>query len=218
MGKFIAALMITACVCCANADTTLVFGFDNNTEPNGIRYQGDDQLINFSGAVSFFNQTSFFPLNSVSNIVNFSIGPAGDLSSFSGTISPVGGSFYMGASGGGLVSSGDGSDYFDTALEAWTFTFSRDVILTAVNFYDPEAGQQSILTNGFAVAGSPFDDDFSGSIALKAGDSLAFGYSGTGTSYGLDDFTITVVPEPATLAMLGFGGLLTLIVRRSFCI
>jgi hypothetical protein len=216
MKKIIITIAAMAFAVSAFAETSLVFGFDNNTEPNGIQYLGADQLISFSGAVSGSGQTDFNLLNGASALVNFSTGAAGDLPFFSGTLTPVGGTLYMGASGGGLSSTGNGSEYFDTASEGWTFTFSRDVVLTAVNFYAPDAGQQVISTNGTAISGSPFDDDFSGSLFLKAGDSLTFGYNAGGTgTYGLDDFTITVIPEPATFAMLGVGGLAVMIIRRA---
>ena len=59
MKNIFAVLAVGLVVFRAGANTTLVFGFDNNTEPNGIQYQGVDQLITFSGGVSGSDQTDF---------------------------------------------------------------------------------------------------------------------------------------------------------------
>ncbi len=216
MKRVVIAVVVIGAALAAGADTTLTFGFDNNATDNGIQYGGVDQLIDFTEAVSATGQVNFNLLDGASALVGFSIGAVGDLSSFSGTMTPFGGDFYMGASGGG-IDSGTGSDYFSAATEYWTFTFSADVLLEAVDYYAPDPAQQTILINGSPISGSPFSSDFSGdSFAVSAGDSLTFGYdaSGTGT-YGLDTFTITVVPEPATIGLIGLGGLMALIVRRS---
>ncbi|MDF3130311.1 PEP-CTERM sorting domain-containing protein [Kiritimatiellaeota bacterium B1221] len=190
------------------AETILSFGFDNNTEPNGIQYLGADQDIEFTGGVVASNQTNFNLLDGISTTVNFSIGAVGDLTGFSGTISPVGGDFYMGASGGGIDGAGS-SDYFDDASEGWIFTFDQDVTLQAVNFYAPDDDQQTILVNGSPISGSPFSDDFSGAISVNSGDTLSFGYDsgGEGGTFGIDDFTISVsaIPEPSAAALLLLG-------------
>ncbi len=203
-----------ACALSAVADTVLVFGFDNNDEPNGIQYNGIDQFITFSGAVSATAQTNFFPmLDNVDSTVNFSINAVGDLqSAFSGMITPVGGVFTMGASGAG-IDSGSGSAYFDQNSEAFTFVFSQDVRLTSATYWGDDEGGQTILVNGVAVSGSPFMDFIGENIFVGAGDTLTFGHAGSGT-YALDEFQITVVPEPATLALIGIGGLLALVERR----
>jgi hypothetical protein len=39
--------------------------------------------------------------------------------------------------------------------------------------------------------------------------------TGGGTSY-IDDLSITSIPEPATIGMLGFGALVTWVTRRQF--
>lgn len=210
--------VILTCVLCgffAEADTTLVFGFDNNTEPNGIRYNDIEQSITFSGAVSGADQTDFNVLDNIDGTVNFSIGAVGDLVSFSGTISSVGGKLSMGASGAGVDAVGTDSPYLDQESEAVIFTFSHDVYLISMNYYDPEDGQQSVLINDSEVAGSPFDNDFAGSFFVKAGDALKFGYiENGGDSYGIDDFQITVVPEPVAVSLIGVGGLMLFLLRR----
>ncbi len=198
----------------ASADTTLTFGFDNNAIDNGIQHGGVDQLITFSGAVSGSGQTNFNLLDGASALVNFSIGAVGDLSSFTGTMLSTGGAFDIGGNGGGVDGDADSYVYFESG-EAWSFTFSRDVTLTAVDYWGPDANQQTILINGTPVAGSPFDADFSGSVNVSAGDTMTLGHAGTAGNYALDTFTVTVVPEPATLAMFGIGGLVAFIIRRS---
>jgi hypothetical protein len=216
MKKILIVIMTLSLALTAAADTVLVFGFDNNDEPNGIQYLGADQLITFSGAVSGSGQTDFNLLDGVSAPVTFSIGAVGDLPSFSGTMTPVGGAFDIGGNGGGVDGESDTYVYFESG-EAWEFTFSKNVILTAIDYWGPDVNQQTILVDGTPVSGSPFTADFSGSISILSGEVLTFGHAGTAGNYVLDTFTVTVVPEPATFAMLGIGGLLVAAVRRRIC-
>ncbi|MFA7257214.1 MAG: PEP-CTERM sorting domain-containing protein [Kiritimatiellales bacterium] len=205
------AVMTLAVVFSAFAGTTLVFGFDttdSGSDVNGIEYEGIKQSITYSGAVSGSGTNLFNFLDGTNDQVNFEIGAVGDLAGLSGTFTPVGGNFNIGGNGG-AVDGGTSGTQFDSG-EAWVLTFSTDVILNAVRYYGEDADGQTILTNGVAVAGSPFTSEFSGaSIFVNANETLTFGQAGSGT-YALQDFTITVIPEPATLAMLGVGGLLTL--------
>ena len=209
-------MMVTVWVACAfslRAETTLVFGFDNNTEPNGIQYLGVDQLISFSGGASGYG-TDFNLLSGTNGTVNFSIGAVGDLSAFSGSITSIGGAFNIGGNGGGIDGAADTYVYFETG-EAWEFTFSEKVRLTAVDYWGPDAGQQTILVDNSPVAGSPFDTDFSASIIVPAGQTLTFGHAGTAGNYALNTFTVDVIPEPATFLLVGVGGLIVCGVRRS---
>jgi hypothetical protein len=218
MKKWIVTLLVLSTAIVASADTTLVFGFDttdSGLDVNGIEDNGGvKQGITFSGAVTG-TDTIWNDLDGgISSQVNFSIGAVGDLAGLSGTLTPIGGDFNIGGNGSGIVG-GNSNSYIDSG-EAWVFTFSSDVTVTSVRYYGGDDGGQSILTNGTAVAGSPFDDDPSGlSIFVSAGDALTFGQAGT-LNYGLQDFTVTVVPEPATIAMFGIGGIVAWIIRRSF--
>ena len=213
MKRILIILLVLSAAFVAISDTILVFGFDNNTEPNGIQYLGSDQLITFSGAVSATDQTDWNVLDGVSGTVNFSIGAVGDLSSLSGTVAPVGGSFNLGGNGGG-VDGGVSAAYFDSG-EGWTFTFSKDVTLTAVQNWGEDPLGQTILTNGTAIATSPYTADFTGAdIFVAAGDSLTLGHINETSYHALDEFTITVVPEPTTVAMFGIGGLVAWMIRR----
>lgn len=204
---------------CVSADTTLVFGFDttdSGSDVNGIEYGGVKQNITFTGAVSG-SGTLFDLLDGQSGTVNFSIGAVGDLASLSGTIVSSGGAFNVGGYGAGVVG-GASDNYIDDAGENWTFTFSSDVVLNAMRYYGGDAAGQSVLTNGNAVTGAPFGDDPNGlNIFVNAGDTLTFGDVGIDNGYALQDFTITVVPEPATLSMLTLSGGLLLVIRRTFC-
>lgn len=215
MKQFGVILMLIMYGFLTEADTTLVLGFDttdDGTDINGIVYESSKQSMAFSGGVSASGQTTFNLLDDVDSTVGFSIGAVGDLLSFNGTITPFGGAFNIGGNGSGIV--GGARDTYIDPGESWSFTFSEDVILTAVRYYGEDIGGQSILTNGVAVTGSPFDDDFSGeSIFVTAGSSLVFGEAGSG-NYGLQDFTITVVPEPVAMSLIGAGGLILVIVRR----
>jgi hypothetical protein len=214
MKKIMMTLVMTACSFCVSADTALVFGFDttdSGADVDGIEYNSTKQTITFSGAVNLTGQTLWDQLDGVSGQVNFFIGAVGDLAGLSGTLTPVGGNINIGGYGGAVDSTT--AAQFDSG-EAWTFTFSSDVILNAVRYYGEDPAGQTILTNNVAVAGSPFTSDFSGAgIFVTAGDSLTFGQAGSGT-YALQDFTITVVPEPSAMSMLGLGGVLAFLIRR----
>jgi len=207
-------LGVSAFVFTAMADTTLVFGFDmsdSGADLNGIEYNSTKQRITFSGAVSG-TDTDFDWMDGVSGQIDFSIGAVGDLPSFSGSVTATGGAFNVGGNGGG-VSGGASASYMD-ADESWTFVFSRDVTLTALRNWGEDSLGQTILTNDIAIAASPYTADFTAAnIFVAAGDSLTFGSVDPG-NYALQDFTMTVVPEPATFVLAGIGGLLVFLVRR----
>jgi hypothetical protein len=192
----------------AGADVIIQMGFDNNTEPNGIYADSVKQTIDFSGGYTGTGESNFNNLTGISAPVNFSVSGL-SIGTFSGTITPGGGDFAMEASGGGIDGSSGTSPYFDDVSEYWTFTFANPIVLTDVNYYSPDPGQQSVLINGSGITGSPFDDDITGaSFTVNPGQTLTFGYVGDGSeTYGMDDFTFSAaaVPEPATLGFMVIG-------------
>jgi alanine-alpha-ketoisovalerate/valine-pyruvate aminotransferase len=141
-------------------------------------------------------------------------GVGGLTTDIEGSIASGGGTFNVGGNGGGIDNAS-----IDATSEYWQFTFSsHNVTLTDINYYGPDAGQQSVLTNGTAVTGSPFGDDVSdASIEVTSGDSIRFGYvENAGNGYTLTSFDVTVeaIPEPSTLAIFGLGAAALLMVRR----
>lgn len=218
MKHMITILILAVAVSFSHAAVVVNMNFDNNDVDRGISLDGANQTITFSGGYNSADP-DFNNLDGISAAVNFTVTDSSLLTgTLSGTLTPGGGDFNMGASGGG-IDSGSGSSYFNSDSEYWTFTFNTDIVLTDVNFYAPDAGQQTILVDGSPLAGSPYSSDIhSAAVAVTAGQSLTFGYdaSGTGT-YGLADFTFTTpaaVPEAGTASMLGVAAILFWIRRR----
>ena len=83
-----------------------------------------------------------------------------------------------------------------------------------VTAFDEVAGTQNYTIDGITISGAN-----AGTLNQSAGDLYVGAYSGVGTYGGnyswhgyIDDLKIydvaTIVPEPATLALIGLGGLL----------
>jgi hypothetical protein len=66
--------------------------------------------------------------------------------------------------------------------------------------------------------GTPFATVADGNHYANSGDSLYFGAQNFNSAYpvtlGVNAVAFTMLPEPATLAVLALGGLLTLVRRR----
>jgi len=120
------------------------------------------------------------------------------------------------------VGTGDSSSLFDTdeGDEAVWISFNQDVTIKSIVVSSFSTG--NVETGAYQVAnGSIVDftasDTYTIDTVLNQG-----GYfkvtaidEGGGNGWSLDSFTVEAVPEPATIAMLGLGGLLTMIIRRS---
>lgn len=211
--KWLTAIFLVFCVVTgSSANVTIQFGFDNNASDRGIWVDGVQKTIDFSGGYTGSGESDFNNLQDVDTAVNFSVSGL-DIGTFSGTIIPVGGAFNMGATGGSIDNAS-----FDATSEYWTFTFNKDASLTDVDYYGPNSGQQAILVNGTAVAGSPFDNDISdASFSVDATDTLTFGYSeASDNGYALDTFTLDVIPEPSTIGLFGLLGAAILLRRKLF--
>ena len=121
-------------------------------------------------------------------------------------------------SGFGLNSSigGDDTDAFDFG-EWITITFDQDVVLTNINVSSWNAGtdQATIYVEGVSNGVITATGNAGFSINVGENDVLRIeGTAGTiGNGWSLN--SITVVPEPATVAMFGVGGFIAFIIRRS---
>jgi len=84
--------------------------------------------------------------------------------------------------------------------------------------YTPSLGDAFTIVSGFVGSGGPFDTSFDGTFNGKP-DGGTFSVSGSTfqIDYNANDITLTVVPEPHTLGLLGIaalGGLLRRRIRR----
>lgn len=210
MKKCALLMMMLAVVAVAHADVIMDVMIDSNAVSRGFIVNGTAQEVTWSGIYEGVT-TDFNDLDDLTGTANFSMNIEG-FGALSGTVASGGGSFNVGARGGGI------DDDTINEGQSWTFTFDVASILTDVNYYGKDAGQQSIVVNGTPVSGSPFDGNVEGaSIAINANETLQFGcVENTGNGYTLVGYTMTLVavPEPTSLAFLGLGLGVLLTARR----
>ncbi|MBC8207188.1 MAG: PEP-CTERM sorting domain-containing protein [Kiritimatiellales bacterium] len=142
-------------------------------------------------------------------------------------------SFNMTVSGSGgnlnsnLGNFGIGDDQIDGTSESITLTFSKPIDFKAIEFGSMVGG----ISDGanLTVAGSAIDlytgvSGFDGTpdiytpaspIRVNVGQSIVITGSSETSSFDLENMTFEAVPEPATMSLVGIGGLLALIVRRT---
>lgn len=119
---------------------------------------------------------------------------------------------------------GEGTSYFDT--DEWlAFAFDDVVNVTRFKFANFTSGDSVKITWNTTVL-TLNDADLNGSNeyfvdwTVAATDTIRFDALGksaaaTDGGFGLLQMDVTVVPEPATLAMFGIGGFIAFIIRRS---
>ena len=152
-----------------------------------------------------------------------------------GTATPTGGTvdaaiFNNGGNGLGIDNPSIENDTFDTAFgddsefefispdEVLSFSFDTDVTVTAIDFFgiggdETVTATVSSLADTFAFTSNSNsdiqDNPFGEGVELAAGTTISFtgvtDSEGGIARYGVQ--SITVVPEPASLALLGLGGL-----------
>lgn len=111
------------------------------------------------------------------------------------------------------------TDQFEAALEqGFTFQFTKDVSISQLDFVTFDSGE-TVSFDGFTIG---YDDltnkttdiyEFSSPLEISADTDITL--QATAGIIGIEAITLTVVPEPATLSMIGLGGMLALLVRRT---
>ncbi|MBI9020103.1 MAG: PEP-CTERM sorting domain-containing protein [Verrucomicrobia bacterium] len=121
----------------------------------------------------------------------------------------------------GINSSITGDDGAGFDVGEWIdVTFDQAVTLTNVyvtSWSSSNGDEATIYVDGISSGTISSTGNHLFNISVASGDVLRI--SGTagvvGNGWSLNGLTVDAVPEPATLAMFGIGGLLTLIIRRS---
>ncbi len=119
----------------------------------------------------------------------------------------------------------EGTSYFDTG-EWLGFAFDKDVNVTRFKFSEFTTGDSVKITWGSTVL-TIVDSDLNnfneyfidwdvGLAETIRFDALGKSATSTSGGFGLEKMDLTVVPEPATFALVGIGGALAFLVRRRF--
>ncbi len=139
------------------------------------------------------------------------------------TFTGVGGDMNRTTSGFGINASGSGDTTFALDVnEAFDVSFDQVVQITALDFRNFESGEAINVIIGSTTNLIEFADLDNGTTDTYGGFSwevspkdttVRFEVVGSTDVIAID--SITVVPEPATVAMFGVGGLIAFIIRRS---
>ena len=108
--------------------------------------------------------------------------------------------------------------------EAYTLSFDTAGTLTSIDIEDLSQAAPGVITAtndttgqtatfALAISGAATDATFLTGIAVSAGETVSFGATGT-VDYRIQEVNFTAIPEPASLALVGAGGLM-LLRRRS---
>ena len=119
----------------------------------------------------------------------------------------------------GINATGDAdTDAFEAAFsQSVTFRFDQKVSITALDFTSFSAGESFdfdgvSITNGDLSNGTTDTYDFGSPHIISA--NTDFTLQATAGTIGIENITLTVVPEPSTAALLGLGGIALILRRR----
>lgn len=110
--------------------------------------------------------------------------------------------------------SGD-SDAFDATFgEGFTFQFDKDVSISQLDFTTFTTGE-AVSFAGMSIGDADAPSsvyDFSTPLRVSANTDITL--RATAGIVGIEAITLTVVPEPATMSLVGIAGLLAMLARR----
>jgi len=145
------------------------------------------------------------------------------------TVSSAGGNLKALTDDFGIAGVSGTNDQLDGTDEIITLSFSKAINVVSIDLsgIGSESSDGANLTVGnesvvSLFTGSPsFNGTFDSytpepPIQVDIGDSIVLTGSAVSSIYELESITVSVVPEPAALSMLGLGGLLILFVRRFY--
>ena len=110
------------------------------------------------------------------------------------------------------------TDAFEAAFEqGFTFHFNKDVSISQLDFTTFSSGETIsfagiTIVNGDLSNGTTDVYDFSTPLKVDANTDITL--QATAGTIGIEAMTLSVIPEPATMSLIGLAGLLTLVSRR----
>jgi hypothetical protein len=199
MKRILTSLLMLACALCAGADTVFFETGETTQTTTGDSLDGIGTNWTAVSVVEISGLTVSMATLLDGQTLNANKGDFGVKSGLTGEVD-------------------DRFDYGETVL----MSFNKDIQITQIDFSDFDSGETfnfiiGSVTN--SIAWADLDNQSSDYIEnltwnVFAGDIIRLEVAGVGDSLSMDSIDITVVPEPATMALIGIGGLLALIERR----
>jgi hypothetical protein len=163
-----------------------------------------------SGSANLFNQTFSFAIGSGG------VGGAGQSISAN-----IGTAFSLGYAGGGsdnftLSVDGGAANYLSPAVNQTAFTAGLTVSLQVTGALNSTSEGYALVISPFAGGPALYSTSGTFNSSAYTTSSFTFADNNTANNSYLNDLNITAesVPEPASMAMLGFAGLTTLLAIR----
>lgn len=181
---------------------------------------GADVTYTFSGQTSTFDGTT----NWVQVLLN------DDGTDLTMTVAAQGGTLKALSNDFGIEGVSGTNDQLDGTDEIITLTFSKAVDFISIDLagVGGDTADGATLTVGSQLVGNLYTDHppspvFNGTtdvytpivpIRLNVGDSIVLTGASATSVYELEGITVSVIPEPMAVSLMGIGGMLVLVARR----